>query len=339
MNNNEILILKRSNTDLYSNKWDLPGGYKEQNETFSDCVIREFKEETGLDIEINNFETIKIQTYNNEIIVVVVYSVICNNLNKIVLDNAHKTYKFIKKEELLKFDFEKDLIWYLKELYNEYNSKKQTEIQSKKRLINYLFSCVNTDIGFTPKQSLYLNKDIKKKSEIVFITSKFDNYAENDILVKKTLNCFKNIGINFKKHYIIDNRINRKELNKILENSEVIYLIGGNPKIQMENIKKYNLKKEIKNYKGIIIGVSAGAMNQAQKVRYLNEDNKLVSYDGLGLVDLLIYPHLNINSLENLIEILKISKYGKIYSLPNESFVRIEENEIMFEGVFYALGE
>lgn len=107
----------------------------------------------------------------------------------------------------------------------------------------------------------------------------------------------------------------------------------------MENIKKYNLKKEIKNYKGIIIGVSAGAMNQAQKVRYLNEDNKLVSYDGLGLVDLLIYPHLNINSLENLIEILKISKYGKIYSLPNESFVRIEENEIMFEGVFYALGE
>lgn len=35
--------------------WELPGGCVEKNETFKEAVIREVKEETGIDIEIIKF--------------------------------------------------------------------------------------------------------------------------------------------------------------------------------------------------------------------------------------------------------------------------------------------
>ena len=46
--NGAILMQRRSD----SGNWSLPGGAMEIGETFEQCVVRETKEETGLDIEI-----------------------------------------------------------------------------------------------------------------------------------------------------------------------------------------------------------------------------------------------------------------------------------------------
>lgn len=45
----KILVVKRNDVPL----WDLPGGRKDKGETLEECVIREVKEETGLEIEID----------------------------------------------------------------------------------------------------------------------------------------------------------------------------------------------------------------------------------------------------------------------------------------------
>ena len=46
----EVLILKRSQNNKYSlGKYDLPGGHIEGNESLKDSIVREIKEETGLD--------------------------------------------------------------------------------------------------------------------------------------------------------------------------------------------------------------------------------------------------------------------------------------------------
>ena len=46
-----ILLVKRKN-EPFKGMWALPGGFLEFNERTEDCAIREAKEETGLDVEI-----------------------------------------------------------------------------------------------------------------------------------------------------------------------------------------------------------------------------------------------------------------------------------------------
>lgn len=48
----EVLLIKRNN-DPYKGYYALPGGFLEvDQETIEDCAVREAKEETGLDVEI-----------------------------------------------------------------------------------------------------------------------------------------------------------------------------------------------------------------------------------------------------------------------------------------------
>lgn len=46
----KILLISRSQNDNYGGVWELPGGGVEENEDIIDALIREIKEETGLDV-------------------------------------------------------------------------------------------------------------------------------------------------------------------------------------------------------------------------------------------------------------------------------------------------
>lgn len=53
MKDDKILILQRSkDEDIFPNMWELPSGKKEPLETSETALLREVKEETGLDIKI-----------------------------------------------------------------------------------------------------------------------------------------------------------------------------------------------------------------------------------------------------------------------------------------------
>lgn len=53
MNKNKILILQRNeNEDVYPGMWELPSGKREFLEPSSKSLIREVKEETGLDVNV-----------------------------------------------------------------------------------------------------------------------------------------------------------------------------------------------------------------------------------------------------------------------------------------------
>jgi ADP-ribose pyrophosphatase YjhB (NUDIX family) len=53
INDNRILLVRHRKGPKYY--WVLPGGRLEYGETFSECAVREAKEETGLDIEVERF--------------------------------------------------------------------------------------------------------------------------------------------------------------------------------------------------------------------------------------------------------------------------------------------
>ena len=52
-NRGRILVLRRASGMVYRpGSWDLPGGHLALGESFEDCLIREIKEETALDVSI-----------------------------------------------------------------------------------------------------------------------------------------------------------------------------------------------------------------------------------------------------------------------------------------------
>lgn len=55
----QILLLHRQNNKSEGNKWGIPGGKVEKNESPLQAVIRETKEETGIDISNQAIETLK----------------------------------------------------------------------------------------------------------------------------------------------------------------------------------------------------------------------------------------------------------------------------------------
>ena len=113
--------------------------------------------------------------------------------------------------------------------------------------------------------------------------------------------------------------------------------MGGDTYNEFQYIKEYNLIKLIKNFNGIIIGVSAGSLNMSKNVCYLDEysEYNLVQYEGLGLTNINIYPHFNINNKEFVKETLEVSKHKKLYALPNESFIVVKDNKYDIVGVYY----
>lgn len=205
--------------------------------------------------------------------------------------------------------------------------------------INYLFSDISKEQGFNEIQREYLKKDIKNNDTIVFIATTFDDYEKNDLYYNNLIKHFKNIDITFNKAYLIDNRVAKDLAKDYILKSNIIFLMGGDTKKQIDSVKEYDLFEILKSKEGIILGVSAGSTNQSSRVVYKNDYNNYVieDYEGLGYIDINIYPHLDFNNIDYLKEVFEVSNYTKTVALPNDSFIRIENNNIDFVGEYYTI--
>lgn len=205
--------------------------------------------------------------------------------------------------------------------------------------INYLFSGISKEQGFNKVQRERLKKDIKNNDTIVFIATTFDDYEKNDLYYNNLIKHFKNIDITFNKAYLIDNRVAKDLAKDYILKSNIIFLMGGDTKKQIDSVKEYDLFEILKSKEGIILGVSAGSMNQSSRVVYKNDYNNYVieDYEGLGYIDINIYPHLDFNNIDYLKEVFEVSNYTKTVALPNDSFIRIENNNIDFVGEYYTI--
>ena len=47
-----FLIAQRKENDSFGGYWEFPGGKKDPDETFEECVTREVREEVGLEVEV-----------------------------------------------------------------------------------------------------------------------------------------------------------------------------------------------------------------------------------------------------------------------------------------------
>lgn len=194
-------------------------------------------------------------------------------------------------------------------------------------MIKYLFSNIDKVNGFSELQSKYLSKDLRNCNNILFVPSDYDN-EKYTIYKDKIISWFDNIGISFKENHLVS-------LDDELNDYDVIFLMGGNPIKQIEIINKINLKNLINKAKVVIV-VSAGAINLSNEAIYYNDySEKIEIYDGIGLTDINVYPHFDINNKEFLEEVKMVSKIKTLIALPNESFIKLDDEQIEFCGDCY----
>ena len=187
-----------------------------------------------------------------------------------------------------------------------------------------------------------IKKSIKNPTNMVVIPADFKNYEKND---KQFNGKDKTIGIykTFKKIFkdlnisLLDNRVNKKDGIKLLKNADIIYLLGGNPFTQLKYLKSKKYDEIIVNTDALVMGVSAGSMNLAKEAYYSKDDDypESIFYEGLGIVDITIDPHFDIDNKEQVKEIKKNSKERRIVGLPNDSIISIINNELLFIGKNY----
>ena len=100
---NKVLIAKRSTGDPnVFGKWEFPGGKVKENETEEHAIEREIKEEFEMDIKASKFLINNICEYPTKTIDLRLYE--CEYLSGEFHLHDHSEYKFVKKEEILKYD-------------------------------------------------------------------------------------------------------------------------------------------------------------------------------------------------------------------------------------------
>ncbi len=109
MKDKKVLILQRNKKEkIFPNMWELPSGKKELLESSKKCLIREVKEETGLDIQIIipisvfDYQIEKPDEVRDSTQINFLVKPISNN--KVKLSPEHQKFAWISKNEIEKYE-------------------------------------------------------------------------------------------------------------------------------------------------------------------------------------------------------------------------------------------
>ena len=163
---------------------------------------------------------------------------------------------------------------------------------------------------------------------------------------RRDLNCaygadifqiFAQVGMPFS-HYAVLDGDNVYEAKKLVMESDLIVLAGGHVPTQNAFFHKIRLPQILKDYDGVVLGISAGSMNMAETVYAQPEEPGESGPDysrfipGLGLTDIQICPHYQkvkdylVDGLRLFEDITFPDSMGKrFYALPDGSYIYQDE--------------
>lgn len=165
--------------------------------------------------------------------------------------------------------------------------------------INYFCSGFNKDIAFWDELGNRFKEDLSAYDRIVYIPG-----STKEEKIQKTINekipsfndHFKRVGIAFKDTKCITPTTSIEEAQEWIKNSNMVMLLGGNPFLQKDLLEDKELTNLLKNYDGVILGFSAGAMNMSKYIIITPCSEEYPNFDvrpGLNLADISIFPHNN----------------------------------------------
>ena len=141
-----------------------------------------------------------------------------------------------------------------------------------------------------------LRRCLPEKIRCLFITSAPDDYAFTDRVAWEMRTCFAEEGFYIPELAILDRR-NQQDAQMLIWKSDFIILAGGHVPTQNAFFQDIGLKELLKDYQGVVLGISAGTMNAADRV-YVQPEEPGESVpefprfaEGLGITKINVLPH------------------------------------------------
>lgn len=190
----------------------------------------------------------------------------------------------------------------------------------------------------------------KPDSRLVVICSDAYNFPLNDEMCDTFTKCFCYHGLTVSSSVMLDSR-NERDAERLISLSDVVLLGGGHVPTQNEFFSRIGLRTLLREYTGVVIGVSAGSMN-CKDVVYAQPEMPGESIDpgykrfipGLNLSKIQILPHYqmvrdNILDGKRLYEDITFSdSFGRsFYVLIDGSYVMLKDNIYTLWGEGYRI--
>lgn len=151
---------------------------------------------------------------------------------------------------------------------------------------------LNPENGFVQE----LRRLLPENPRCLFIAAAPDDPAFTDHVAGEMEVCFAEADLGFSKLYKLDRR-NLADAKLLIWKSDLIILSGGHVPTQNAFFQEIGLKELIRDYQGLILGISAGTMNAAERV-YVQPEEAGESVpefprfaEGLGLTQRNVLPH------------------------------------------------
>jgi peptidase E len=213
-------------------------------------------------------------------------------------------------------------------------------------MVNILFSLYNFHESWAKG---LVSKYINSNDKVLIIPFSFDDnicddngwcnaYSKNNGRYYESIIApFLNYGIKEENINWINYFKDTTENAKIkIKNSNIIFFIGGLPDKMMIRLKEFNLIDDIENFKGVIIGSSAGAMIQISEYHITpDEDYNIFTYNtGLNFIkDFDIEVHYEEAEIQNkyINKVLR-EKRDKVYAITNTGGIIVDNEKIVLLG-------
>lgn len=196
-----------------------------------------------------------------------------------------------------------------------------------------------------------LRSCMPEKCRCLFVTSAPDDPAFTDRVAGEMAACFEEAGLGFSEVCTLDRR-NQDDAQLLIWESDFIILAGGHVPTQNAFFQEIGLKALLQNYQGIVLGISAGTMNAAERVYVQPEEpgesvpefNRFA--EGLGITNINVLPHYQmvydryLDGRKLYEDITFADSWGECFHLfPDGTYLLIEDGKTYLCGEAYRLAD
>ncbi|MCL2884161.1 MAG: Type 1 glutamine amidotransferase-like domain-containing protein [Oscillospiraceae bacterium] len=193
--------------------------------------------------------------------------------------------------------------------------------------------------GFFASVVPVLKNAVTDTESLLFIASDPHGFQKTDEYAARIFRFFHESGMLFDRYAILDARMpDGEQINAITEAS-CVFLMGGTTLRQLDYLNAQNLIEPLRRHTGMVIGMSAGAINMAKRSVLANPDFPPVKiFEGIGLTDISVVPHFGDKTAEYIqTGILPLTADGTIYGLCDDAVIVLKDGTETHSGTICKL--